>query len=444
MKNVLRGLNRPFFLTLATFVGALSVGTTMTAKPTYAFGCACVPALEKLMGSNGNNCNCIGDKLKEYLGVGDGKSAQPKFKDDPEKLDNGGSFKSITEYYENVWWPRYIHTQKLIESSQLGAAALNEARAGSLADAQQVSETAARQQDKSADIMLDQLGVPENSCGDISLLTSQNYLREQVRQISSDISQRLAKRTSGGSDAEGPAVNLGPDNSKTARYKDLVDRGLVSGQGNNGGNQKAGITGSGAVTDANILSYQTVLQDPEQAEILLELVTGNMFQDILRQDNLAGGVNNINGPALYDQTSYQATVSLLQQPLIHRIAELTPVSGVQAKQYIERAFERAGYDASSAAEHLGPGGTISKAGADLVIHELRMNDPSQLVEKVTEAEPNLLRTILTTMYQQNSLLYNINETLKNMHMTLAANGLILSDGRKEEVEKKIRALNRGN
>lgn len=444
MKSILQGFSRPVFLAITLLFGAF-IGLSalsMAPKPAQAWGgCPCKFEIE-------NNCDCVGKKIAKFLlGNENGTGTSENVYDG----DKTTTFGSLTEYFEKVWWPRYLRTEQLVATEDAGAESINIAHRGAIADGENNAQTVARQQDFTTQFQDEQMGAADAICEHLTLSQSSAALEAHVYAGMAELSQMALSSRVGDPNAPGPNASRGPMTYPASAVAETISVGTCDPNGNNGKSQLFCQGGAipNAHTNANTLFGQTTL-NVNGTDTINSLTFANMYLDRLfdrrftniSPERLSPPLHRAVNDAIMMQDSYRAAISAFMFPFNRTMSENNPMPNAEAEKYAREALTRAGLDQNLTRRVLGEGG-LSKAGMNKAIDGIITKDVTNLMTQGVKDPASISRLILMQSNATTAVLQDIRELLRETNMLIGALGRVSSDDLYKEAEKLTQDANTG-
>jgi hypothetical protein len=417
-------------LSAANNVAAQEVGDPSVVVPCLlSFGAPCYD------GSVSSNLIKLRQRLVDVIiggtGTGTGQKMLPAtdIKGQPlaqENFRNGGQYKSLTEYYENVWWPRFLAANQIQSNQEAQTTAVTESAENRRVDAKSLQDWDLKVKELNAKYQDEALLVEEVVCGPASVIQSIAAAEAIANDNWAMMDQMAAIKRSG--DPSGGA-NKGPVETAYQSVLETNTEGTCNPTGNDGANTSWCRNSSPEWVMGHVAASYALVDTAweEKRRVVVRMLISRMFPNqfsSIRAD-LLNPLTKEAATVLNEQDSYNTRIGLFSTPMMRMIEDRTPQPGMAAVPYLNAALESAGYDAELREKILGPSGTMSLAGAERTVYQEFMRDPANLIKAAGDKPDNALRATLFPAMQQVTLLYQIREQQKMTNILLGAIGSVL-------------------
>lgn len=452
-------------------------------------GCPC-PVIEqqlqmKLIGtstSGSSVCECLDNNLKKYT-VGDGPQeslseviigknieAQPMISAErgqvTERFANP-RFNSLVEYYENVWWPRFLAANQVMARETANRSAMDTVISGRIQGAADNNAWTGRVQQQDTIVRQNFTDVESVLCPALSVMQSSLAASAMTNQTTGSLMDRFVREGQGLAEP----YNRGYVNFTVEQTRQAVQQGLISPEGNNGANRVL-VTGGasnpalwGAQTNANNFNANltldgpdagqpassrtiTVPTDTEIARMYVERLFPNRVWQPLREDQLRPGENGeLSRPVaeiINSRDQLLAAQSMFSRPILKTISERSGREGFAAQASAEGILTRAGITGDARRRYINTEGKISEAALDEIRYKVYWQDPQTAITIQSWDMPNNIRGLGVAAGQQITLLYDIRELMKENNQLLSAMGSLMTKQHYEQTEAQAASLGAGN
>lgn len=349
-------------------------------------------------------------------------------------------YTSLTEYFENVWWPRMIVLEKLKAQEGVETNAVNQANTIRTQEGAGVNNWG--QDIKRFDVRSQQeySGADDVLCAPVSIRQSA-LAAEAISRYYADLDAKaFISEGNGSTDAKDAAK--GPVQKALAAVKARNELGTCDPKGNDNGNAAACTNPKQALLNAD-QSPQTIfgtwlLQASDSSAANFDKVANN-FKKIVFARNAISPVSGdaSKDPRLAqlqaDRDSYVANYTLFSDPLTQAIAERKEIEQMASAKSMLALLQRAGIDGSEMAK-IANGDKISKASLDYARYKVMALDPQTSIQNLTQNGVNISRFMGETTLGQQALLYDIREELKKTNIILGAIGGVLMKNEYNDIQ----------
>ena len=377
-------------------------------------------------------------------------------------LKQGTAPQSLVEYYERVFWPRWItlEQRKWQQMSQQEAALASQRLI--TADAQNQATFENRINDRVVDSNVQSLGVDEALCRFPSM--RQSALAHGVMaSVQENLEATISSRWIMGA-AEDAA--FGPMNENKLRLKARKEAGLCSKEGNAGADkvwcdqpkenrENEDMKPQRLIWPTSLFDKDSDLDNKLHGKYA-QMFLGNLFPnrafDPIREDLL----NTLNEEepdpavveAMADRGSYASQIMMFKQPFDRALGERQAVPNVAAFEALKKSLTRAGYSDDLIKQIFGKvdasDKSISKAVSEEIFYKISNLDPQLFVSDYAKAAG--LNQASRDAYHFSKfvdmvvLLYDIREEIKTTNKLLGTLGSVMTAQRFDEIQNKTQGL----
>lgn len=429
----------------------LLAGLASAPKPASA-ACVCVGAVTQLIGPTPKYgpsvCDCLANTIF-------GKTSTFPRKFEEGNLQFSGQLKSLVDYFENVFWPRWIGMEQKIMQGTLQTNAANTHTDIQLLDVQAQHAFMMKRDEKKADHVVQTMGRTDVACPEATLSSPLSGAR-----IISDLdAYRITSEFTERQDSSSKFPDLA--NGIVNFYNKMIDErnrlGLCNPEGNNGMDAEWCTSSKPKIRNADVnpalarltRTYGSNQEEPTYIEYAKRM-RNNLFDFIftpLRKEQLTGGKANQINEVLFDRIKFTAQLANLQLPFAEDVANRTPVPGIDdaiKKAYAE-SLKLMGAEPNGDVAKLyqDQNGQMSLMAMEEIYFRNRNLDPSEITRVTGNSALNLENIELYTAFKvMNSLvlLYDIRQELRQSNKLLGTIGSLLAADRHQSIEAKIQSV----